>query len=174
VPELDVNRVVTLGHSAGGQLALWLAARPRVEGRPHPSAAVSLAGVCDLRQAWEAGLGEGAVEELLEGSPTHFPERFAAASPFARLPLGVPQLLVHGTADEIVPPEQSRAYAEAARSAGDEVELVEVEGADHFDVVEPAHAAWATVVERLPHLLGVKPASAPSRSSREGRQPPGA
>jgi acetyl esterase/lipase len=168
-----VNRVLTLGHSAGGQLALWLAARPRVEGRPHPSAAISVAGVCDLRQAWEAGLGDGAVEELLEGSPTHYPERFAAASPFARLPLGVPQLLVHGSADETVPPEQSRAYAEAARSAGDEVELVEVEGADHFDVVDPTHPAWEAVVERLPRLLA-KRASAPSRSSREDRQPPGA
>ena len=146
----DTTRVVTVGHSAGGHLALWLAARG---GAVRPRAAVSLAGVCDLVHGAELGLGAGAVEGFLGGSPQEVAERYADASPAAHLPLGVPQLLVHGGRDDVVPPVVSRAYAEAARAAGDDVELVEDAGADHVDVIDPGHALWAAVLERLPALL---------------------
>jgi acetyl esterase/lipase len=139
--EVDASSVVTAGHSAGGHLALWLAAR----GRVRPVGAVSLAGVADLARGAAANLGDGACQGLLGGTPDEVPERYAAASPAALLPLGVPQLLVHGGRDDVVPPEQSRDYAPAARAAGDEVELVELAGADHFDVIEPGHAAWGVV-----------------------------
>ena len=99
------------------------------------------------------GLGGGACAALLGGKPGELPERYAVASPAALLPLGVLQVLVHGSRDDIVPPAQSRAYAEAATAAGDDVELVEVVGADHFDVIETGHAAWAAVVNRLPRLM---------------------
>ena len=66
----------------------------------------------------------------------------------------MPQLLVHGGRDANVPADLSRAYAELARAAGDDVELVELPEADHFDVVDTGHEAWAAVVERLPRLLG--------------------
>jgi acetyl esterase/lipase len=152
VEEADLDRVVTLGHSAGGHLALWLGARGDAQVRVR--AAIALAGVVDLGAAARDGLGDGAVVELLGGSPDDVPDRYAAASPAALLPLGVPQLLVHGTADAVVPLSQSMDYAEAARSAGDVVEVVDVAGADHFDVIDPGHAAWAAVAERLPRLLG--------------------
>jgi len=147
----DTTRVVTVGHSAGGHLALWLAGR---EGTVRPCAAVSLAGVCDLVHGARLGLGGGAVDDFAGGSPDDVPERYADASPAARLPLGVPQLLVHGGLDDVVPPVVSQAYAGAARAAGDEVELVEQVDADHLDVIDPGHALWTAVVARLPALLG--------------------
>ena len=157
---VDSTRVVTVGHSAGGHLALWLAGRHRIAAgapgaapRVRPCAAVSLAGVADLVRGAAVGLGDGACAALLGGSPGERPERYAVASPAALLPLGVLQVLVHGTEDDVVPPAQSRDYADAAAAAGDDVELVEVAGADHFDVVEPEHSAWAAVANRLPRLL---------------------
>lgn len=150
---VDATRVVTVGHSAGGHLALWLAARHRIspgapgaDPRVRPWAAVSQAGVADLAGGAAARLGSGACEALLGGSPADVPERYAAASPLALLPLGVPQLLVHGDRDEAVPVGQSRAYATAARAAGDAVDLVELADVNHLDLIEPEHPAWAAVV----------------------------
>ena len=153
---VDSTRVVTVGHSAGGHLALWLAARHRLpEGAPgagprlRPSGAVSQAGVSDLVAGAEAGLGGGACQALLGGEPGEVPERYAVASPAALLPLGVPQLLVHGARDDLVPPGQSRDYAAAARASGDAVDLVELGDADHFDVIETSDPAWAAVIDWL-------------------------
>lgn len=135
--------LVTLGHSAGGHLALWLAAERGA------ALAVSQAGVVDLVEAWRLGLSRHAAAELLGGRPDEFPERYASASPAARLPLGTPQLIVHGRRDDTVPVEMSRAYAERARRAGDDVELVETDEG-HFECLEPASESWAAIVERLP------------------------
>ena len=135
--------LVTLGHSAGGHLALWAGARCGSE------LAVAQAGVTDLRDAWDRDLSSGAVGELLGGSPDDVPERYAAASPAALLPLGVRQLIVHGQHDDVVPPELSRAYARRAREAGDDVELVECDEG-HFECLDPASKSWAAIVERLP------------------------
>lgn len=152
VTDVDQARLVAVGHSAGGHLALWLGARNG--GRVRLRGAVSQAGVADLAQAHADDLGSGAVADLIGGSPAELPDRYADASPAARVPLGIAQLLVHGADDDIVPPAQSRDYAHRAREAGDDVELVEIAGADHFDVVDPAHESWRAVVERLPQLLG--------------------
>ncbi len=152
IPEIDASRLVAVGHSAGGHLALWLGAR--TNGRVSLRAAVSQAGIADLAQGHTDDLGTGAIADLIGGSPAALPERYAHASPAARLPLGIGQLLIHGAADDIVPPSQSRVYYEKARAAGDDIELVELPGADHFDVVDPAHEAWLVVVQRLPRLLG--------------------
>jgi len=153
-------RVAAVGHSAGGHLALWLAARHRLAvGRPGAGPRVRLcgvvaqAGVSDLARGAAGGLGDGACEALLGGTPEEVPERYAASSPAVLLPFGVPLLLVHGGLDDDVPPEQSQAFVRAARAAGDVVELVELAGADHFDVIEPGHAAWVAVVNRLPQLF---------------------
>ena len=135
--------LVTLGHSAGGHLALWLAAERGA------ALAVSQAGVVDLVEAWRLGLSRRAPEELLGGAPDEVPDRYAFASPAARLPLGVPQLLVHGRRDDTVPAEMSRAYAEQARRTGDDVELVETDEG-HFECLDPASASWSAIVERLP------------------------
>jgi acetyl esterase/lipase len=135
--------VVTVGHSAGGHLALWAAARCGA------SLAVALAGVSDLNDAWERRLGRGAAGEFLGGSPDEVPERYDAGSPAALLPLGIPQVLVHGVHDDVVPVEMSRAYAAAAREAGDEVDVVEVDEG-HFECLDPASSSWGATVERLP------------------------
>ncbi len=143
---LDRSRIVALGHSAGGHLALWLAGTGKV------AAAVSLAGVCDLAAAAEDGLGQGAAVELAGGLPAERPEAYALADPLRRLPTGVPQLLVHGDADDRVPIEQSRRYARAARSAGDRCLLLELRGVGHFELIDPRGEAWPEVAERLPSL----------------------
>lgn len=148
--QVDATSVATCGHSAGGHLSLWLAARHRRAGgvgaspRVRPVAAVSQAGVCDLERAWRDNLGDGAVEALL-GPLAEGSDRFGAASPAALAPLDVPQLLVHGAEDDVVPVSQSRDY-----SARDPLaELVELEGVDHFDVVDVEHPAWATARDWL-------------------------
>jgi acetyl esterase/lipase len=154
---LDLGRVVSVGHSAGGHLALWLAGRHRLAPghalhRPDPlplRAAVSLAGVCDLRWAHQRGLGGGAVAQLLGGSPDDVPDRYAGASPAELLPLRTPQVLVHGTADFFVPLDISRVYRAAAVAAGDEVRLTEIAGGDHFGVIDPRTPAWQTVRDEL-------------------------
>jgi acetyl esterase/lipase len=155
LPEVDSSRVATCGHSAGGHLALWLAGRQRLTGgvgaspRVRPVAAVSQAGVCDLERGWRDDLGDGAVEGLLgplaEGSAL-----FAAASPAALVPLGVPQLLVHGSEDDVVPLSQSRDHAARDPLA----ELVVLEGSDHSDVIDVDHRAWRVVAEWLSARLG--------------------
>ena len=114
--------LVTLGHSAGGQLAVWSATRRRNErwrsARVLPTHVVSQAGVLDLRGAAGADLGGGAVEGFLGGSPSERPDAYAAADPRTLVPAGVPVHCVHGTDDGTVPISQSRAYVAAARAAG--------------------------------------------------------
>lgn len=158
VGEIDARRVIACGHSAGGHLALWLAGRHRLSaGAPGADPVVRLravvgqAAVADLAGGWSNGFARDRMEGLLGGTPGEVPDRYRIADPIGLLPLGVPQVLVHGAVDEDVPPEQSRAYV---RAAGAEAELIELEGADHFDVIDPNHEAWRAVVERLPVLLG--------------------
>jgi acetyl esterase/lipase len=149
---LDLGRVVLLGHSAGGHLAAWAAARE--DARVKPALVFSLAGVLDLVEGANRGVYERAVEELMDGLPADRPAEYAAASPAELLPLGVPQLLLHGLLDLADNVEMNRGYAERARAAGDQVEMVELPGADHFDVIEPGTEAWARIVallsERVP------------------------
>jgi acetyl esterase/lipase len=139
----DLSVVVTIGHSAGGHLALWAATRP--DPRVRVTHAVAQAGVVDLVEAARLGLSRGVAEELLGGSPSEVPELYDLASPAARLPLGVPQLLVHGGRDEIVPAEMSRTYARSTAAAGDRIELIVHEELGHFEHLDPSSAAWASV-----------------------------
>jgi acetyl esterase/lipase len=141
---LDLARVVAIGHSAGGQLALWAAARR--DAAVPLAGVVAQAGVTDLRAAERDPDGEEAIARFVGGYAADVPERYADASPIERLPIGVPQLLVHGTEDVRVPADTSRRYAEAARAAGDEVELVLRPGEDHFVHLDPGGGAWADVL----------------------------
>ncbi|MBJ7340216.1 alpha/beta hydrolase [Mycolicibacterium sp.] len=146
---LDLSRVVGLGHSAGGQLAGWLAAR---RGGAVPlTGAVLQAGVLDLVRGAEVGLGGGAVEGFLGGSPTERPDVYAQASPIARVPLGVPTVCVHGTTDSLVPIEQSQRFVAAATAAGDRAELQTFDG-DHFDPITVGTPAWDLCVAGLRQL----------------------
>ena len=150
---LEVERVVTVGHSAGGHLALWLAGRPRLpresplfkENPLRVRGAVSLAGIPDLERALEEKVCGTAAGELLGGGPGAAPERFAQASPARLLPLGVPQHLLNGDRDEIVPAAYAHPYAEAARLRGDEVTWTLLPDAGHFELVVPGSAVWPRV-----------------------------
>ena len=157
--DLDLDRVVVVGHSAGGHLALWVAGRGRRlhgQARPHPQprrvrllAAVGLAPIADLAGAYERRVGGEAVAELIGGPPSQYPERCRDSSPSAMLPLGVRQLVLHGTADDVVPIELSRCYARAASEAGDTVELVELSGAGHMEYLDPSSEAHAILCRWL-------------------------
>ena len=154
---LDLDRVITLGHSAGGHLALWVAGLGRVarDSPIHVSdplrlrAAISLAGVSDLRRAAELRLSAGVTRELVGGSPEQYPERYTAASPIELLPLGVRQFLLHGTNDDNVPFEISQHYCDAARAKGDDVELIELRGIGHFELIDPESTVWPQLLDKV-------------------------
>lgn len=160
---LDINRVITIGHSAGGHLALWLAARSKIPASDvlytppvlKLRAAISLAGVADLRRGWEMGLGSGAVEKLMGGSRGELLARFATASPAELLPLGVKQILIHGTDDDRVPYEISQAYQALAVSRGDDTSLVTLANAGHFEVIDPASREFTTVMDAVQSALSL-------------------
>jgi dipeptidyl aminopeptidase/acylaminoacyl peptidase len=132
---------VTIGHSAGGHLALWAAAQDL--GVTH---AVSQAGVCDLDEAIRLRLSRNAARGLVGDGET------ALLSPAALVPLGVPQLLVHGERDDVVPAAMSVAYAERARAAGDAVETAILPGVGHFEHLDPRSSAWHAVRDWLARL----------------------
>jgi acetyl esterase/lipase len=141
---LDLARVVLVGHSAGGQLALWAAARPRlpagsVGAAPvvRATAVVALAPVTNLERA------RVHAEELLGGTTTQVPERWAQADPIRAGAPGIPALVVHPVADATVPVARSQEYA--ARTG---VPLVETAGA-HRDPIDPSTQAWAVAARWL-------------------------
>ncbi len=143
VEDLDTSTVVTLGHSAGGHLAVWAA------GREAPGVAVthaiSQAGVLDLVMSERTGLGGGAAASLLGHAPG--PDD-APWDPQQQIPLAVPVWCVHGVDDAIVPMGQSEGYVVDAQAAGARAEVVRVPG-DHFAVIDPSSRAWAATVEVL-------------------------
>jgi acetyl esterase/lipase len=157
---LDCDRVVAIGHSAGGQLASWAAGRPGLPEhapgagpRVRLTGVISQAGVLDLIQAATDDLGDAAVARLLGGSPAEQPERYRLASPREQLPLDVPVRCLHARDDDTVPFAQSADYTAAARAAGGDAELVEVPGG-HFGVIDPTSPAWQAALGQLPGLLG--------------------
>lgn len=157
--DLDISRVVVIGHSAGGHLATWAAGRDKLpagapghEPKVAVTAVVSQAGVLDLATAERQGVGGTAELDFLGGTPVSVPERYAVADPIAQVPLRVPVLCVHSRADQAVPFAQSTAYVAAARAAGATARLAEVQG-DHFALIDPHSPAWTTVVRALPGLF---------------------
>lgn len=154
---LDLSRLVTLGHSAGGHLALWAAsARP---GDLPVRGVVALAAISDLARYGEGAkdcnaaarelVGKGAVE------PEELAARLAASSPIERLPLGVPVRLVHGTDDPIVPFELSERYAAAARAKDDDARVIALTGAGHFDVIAPWGTGWKEIEAAVREMAGL-------------------
>ncbi|HYR43519.1 MAG TPA: prolyl oligopeptidase family serine peptidase, partial [Terriglobia bacterium] len=108
-------------------------------------AVISLAGVADLRRAWELHLSNTVVADFLGGSPSEVPDRYEWASPIEQLPLGLPQKLFHGTADKSVLYEISERYAHTAQMRGDDAELITLEGAGHFELVDPRTKEFSLV-----------------------------
>ena len=136
---LDLNRVCIAGHSAGGQLALALAAFEKTATR-----VLSLAGVLDLRRAWELHLSNDAVAEFLGGSPADVPDHYREASP-AEQNIHATQKLIHGTSDDSVPYEISQRYADGKSKTGEKVELITLPKTGHFEIVDPRSNVWKKV-----------------------------
>lgn len=155
---LDVQRVVALGHSAGGHLALWAAGRHRLPKssplwRSDPQvirAVISLGGIGDLKgqgRAFALPCGDDTLERLIDISGRTDP--YADTSPAELLPTGARVLMIHGAYDHVLPPYIGRDYALLARAAGDPAEAITLPDAGHFDVVIPTTAAWKAVVKTL-------------------------
>ena len=158
---LDMARVVAVGHSAGGHLALWLAGRHHlpsdsplwVAEAMQVHGVVSLAGIPDLAAGVQRQICRGACQELVGGLPDEVPERYQHASPISLLPLGVPQWHLVGVHDPLVPADYVQQYVAVARQH-DEVHLDLLPDAGHFDLVVPTTAAWPAVRHAVLTLLG--------------------
>ncbi len=164
--DLGMERVITLGHSSGGHLALWAAGRSRVSDNselyvddPLPvGGVVSLAGIPELRRYRELDpptCGEGIVDRLMGGGPRDVPGRYLAGSPFQMLPLNVAQIHITGRNDDIVPFRQVSRYNYESQSAGDDSQLIIVPDAGHYEVVWPGTEAWERVEEAVRTMLGL-------------------
>ena len=141
------EQTIVVGHSAGGHLALWVAAEIT-----DLTAAIGLAPVATLHQS----LSNHAARELMGGDPVAFPERYAYADP-AR-PTPVPRIVIHGDADDVVPVSLTRSYGAPAK-------VIEVPGADHFDVIDPSSGAFAALLEELVTSPSERRARLSSRTS---------
>ncbi|SCG50577.1 alpha/beta hydrolase family protein [Micromonospora inositola] len=139
---------ILVGHSAGGHLALYVAAHaPETVG-----GVLALAPVADLAEAYRLDLDSGAVAVLLGGGPADVPDRYAAADPSTLVPIRVRSVVVHGGQDRQVPVGMSRSWVAAARAAGSPATLVELPECEHFGLIAPDSAAWPRVVDALRSL----------------------
>ena len=165
---LDLSRVITMGHSAGGHLAFWVAGRHHLEPhsdiyQPRPlvplQGAIALAGAVDLRLTIDLSgyftfaHDKQEVENLMGGSPQTVPERYKSGNPGDLLPFNVPQFLLQGTADDQIPPELPNRWSEMSRRLGDKATVEMIPSADHFDLVDPESQAWGTVRAAVKKLL---------------------
>jgi acetyl esterase/lipase len=157
---LDLSRVALVGHSAGGHLALWSAARLTQAARRQAAKQVRIAAACavapvaDLALACRLGLSNRVAAQLLGGEPHEIPAIYAQASPVERLPFGVPQLLVHGEHDEVVPMMMTERYAGRAAELGEPVEVLRLPQDGHFEVLDIRSQAWKAVVAFLGRICG--------------------
>lgn len=156
---LDLNHVVFAGHSAGGHLALWASKASPLRGETPflPKGAVSLAGIIDLAAYRETGPdacgGPGTIDALTGALFRKTQDLYGGLSPAAMLPLGLPQAVISGDLDPIVPPRFGAAYAAAAKAAGDPVTPLNLKGAGHFELIDPKAPAWAVIKAQIKSLL---------------------
>jgi acetyl esterase/lipase len=159
---IDLKRVVIVGHSAGGHLAQWAAARHRLSAesplfRKNPlpvRGTVGLAAINDLQRYFQESAGCGkSIPRLMGGLPNEVPDRYREASPAEMLPLGIKQVLIVGAQDTIVWPQHNRTFAEAAQKSGDDVQLMVLDHAAHFDVIAPRTANWPAIEAAVFALL---------------------
>ncbi|MGH8557505.1 MAG: alpha/beta hydrolase family protein [Methylococcales bacterium] len=165
--KLDLTQVIVIGHSAGGHLALWAAARHRLTKKSPLFAekslrvlgAVSLAGVGNLQSfmpVQKQVCGDVPITRLVGGLPSEVAQRYRDAPPAELLPLGVKQILITGTKDLVVLPKYVKEYAATAQKSGDTIEMIEIENAGHFEVIAPNSNAWPTVERAVLSLIRVK------------------
>jgi acetyl esterase/lipase len=164
---LDLSRVVIVGHSAGGHLAMWAAARTRVPRNssvfmttPLPvRGVVDLAGPVDLTAniaGYESLCRDTVITTLLGGTPAKVPERYAHVSPIKLLPFGIPQVLIIGRHEDFVPLLVAKAYAKAAAEAGDSFRLIVIPRVGHFEIASPRASPWPQVLSAIRALLDGK------------------
>jgi len=162
---LDLRRVALVGHSAGGQLALWAAGRHRLDKTsplyaPNPlpvAGVVSLAGIDDLltykRVGPEACGGPSTIDQLVGADRRSASKLFADTSPADLLPIGTAQVIFSGQLDQIVPPIFGKDYAAKATSAHDVVEAVTIPAAGHFELIDPDSDAWQVIEKAITEML---------------------
>jgi acetyl esterase/lipase len=147
--KLDSTKVLVMGHSAGGELALCLAAH-----EPSLKHVISLAGVVDLQQAWELHLSDDAVVDFLGGNPSQVGDHYREADPMQlSVPRTTKQWLIHGAEDDVVPSIFSRNYTEQRKKHGEDVHYLEISAAGHFDLIDPRSKVWPTVENTVLHEL---------------------
>ena len=180
--DLDLDRVIAIGHSAGGHLALWTAARHRLPQNsplwiadPLPlRGSVVLGGPGDLKRFTphaDAECRQGIVAELLGlpggspdtaegqygcGSPDSAEDRYRFGSPVELLPLGLRQVMISAEHDWVVPPELGEAYTEAARLKGDDIVHLVIPDAGHHEFMVPGSATWPAILRAVRSLPGFK------------------
>ncbi|HZW60425.1 MAG TPA: alpha/beta hydrolase [Woeseiaceae bacterium] len=160
--DLDLDRVITMGHSAGGQLALWLAVRERLPAAaPFDAAAplavrgvLALAPAADFDYLYERGTCEGAVARLMGAAPRELPGPYAWSDPMRFPAPPVPQVIVVGRYDETWSPP-ARNYFRKARARGDDIRLLEAPESGHFELIDPRSSTWPLVLGAARELLGV-------------------
>ena len=167
---LNTESVITIGHSAGGHLALWLAARHNlcpdsnltsIEDPLKIKGVISLAGVSDLAlmhdiHQWKDtmfGIIDNPTKDLMGGSPENYPYRYEQGSPKSLLPIGVPLVLIHGSLDVNVPIGMSELFEKTAKSAGDTVSFIPIPHAEHFELIVPDLGAWPVILDSFNSLL---------------------
>jgi len=164
---LDLGRVTIVGHSAGGHLAMWAAARSRLPkgcplyvANPLPvRGVVDLAGPVDMTahiREYEGLCRDSVITTLLGGTPSTVPDRYAQVSPMALLPLGVPQVIAIGTYEDFVPRELVGTYVKAAATAGDSVRMLFFPGAGHFEIAAANQWTWPRIETAIRSLLDGK------------------
>ena len=161
---LDLGRVAVVGHSAGGHLAMWVAARRRVPAGSdiYVQANLQLRGVLDLAgpvdmtaniEGYEGLCRDAVITDLLGGTPEAVPDRYSQASPMALLPIGIPQVVLIGEYENFVPQPLMEAYVQAAAAAGDAVRLIVMPGVGHFEIASPQEGTWGRVESAIRSLL---------------------
>jgi acetyl esterase/lipase len=165
---LDLTRTITMGHSAGGHLAYWVAGAHHIDPGspiapkqpvPHLLGCISLAGAVDLRLTIDLSgyftfaHDKQEVFALMGATPTDHPDRYKQGNPGDLLPFNIPQLLFQGSDDDQIPPTLPRRWAENAHRLGDTATVHILPNAGHFDVVDPTSQAWPPILDAVKKLL---------------------
>jgi acetyl esterase/lipase len=164
--DLDLESVIILGHSSGGQLALWVASRyliPKdnllyIENPLKIRGVIALSAATDLRKLEltdEKVCGDDVIVKLIGGLPDEVPERYQYTSPIEFLPIGIPQTVIIGAQDMPILIESNKDYVASAKNMGDEAQLLIVKNASHHEVVAPGSSAWLTVRSAVLSMLNL-------------------
>ena len=163
--QLDLSRIVLLGHSAGGHLAQWAGSRARLprssplyvaDPLPVP-VVISLGGLADLRneQALIKSSCDRDMAQLAGAASAARPDIFSDTSPAEMLPAGVHTVLIHGEHDNIAPLRVGEDYARRARAAGDSAEVLVLPGGSHYDEVAASSPSWPLILTQVRKALGI-------------------